>query len=47
MAFKLARRRRRKVTSVDKHNVMESSILWKRNPFTTGAQARRFSPWAR
>jgi len=29
VAFKLARQRRKKVTSVDKHNVMESSILWR------------------
>lgn len=29
-AFQLARRRRRKVTSVDKANVLESSILWRR-----------------
>lgn len=29
-AFGLARRRRRKVTSVDKANVLESSVLWRR-----------------
>ncbi len=29
-AFQLARRRRRKVTSVDKANVLESSVLWRR-----------------
>ena len=29
-AFDLARRRRRKVTSVDKANILESSILWRR-----------------
>lgn len=29
-AFQLARRRHRKVTSVDKANVLESSILWRR-----------------
>ena len=29
-AFGLARRRRRKVTSVDKANVLESSLLWRR-----------------
>jgi len=29
-AFQLARRRRRKVTSVDKANVLESSLLWRR-----------------
>lgn len=29
VAFKLARQRRKKVTSVDKQNVMESSILWR------------------
>ena len=30
MAFKLARNRRRKVTSVDKSNVLENSQLWRR-----------------
>lgn len=29
-AFQLARRRKRKVTSVDKANVLESSVLWRR-----------------
>jgi 3-isopropylmalate dehydrogenase len=29
IAFKLARHRRRKVTSVDKANVLESSVLWR------------------
>ena len=29
-AFQLARRRRKKVTSVDKANVLESSLLWRR-----------------
>ncbi len=29
-AFQLARRRRRKVTNVDKANVLESSLLWRR-----------------
>ena len=29
VAFKLARNRRRKVTSVDKANVLESSVLWR------------------
>ncbi len=29
-AFQLARRRRRKVTSVDKANILESSILWRK-----------------
>jgi len=29
IAFKLARNRRRKVTSVDKANVLESSVLWR------------------
>ena len=29
-AFQFARRRRRKVTSVDKANVLESSVLWRR-----------------
>lgn len=29
-AFQLARRRRKKVTSVDKANVLESSVLWRR-----------------
>lgn len=29
VAFKLARHRRRKVTSVDKANVLESSVLWR------------------
>lgn len=29
-AFQIARRRRRKVTSVDKANVLESSLLWRR-----------------
>jgi 3-isopropylmalate dehydrogenase len=30
MAFELARKRRRKVTSVDKSNVLETSQLWRR-----------------
>ena len=29
LSFELARKRRKKVTSVDKHNVMESSVLWR------------------
>jgi 3-isopropylmalate dehydrogenase len=38
-AFKLAQQRRRKVTSVDKANVLESSILWRE---TCGEVARDF-----
>jgi 3-isopropylmalate dehydrogenase len=30
LAFELARQRRRKVTSVDKANVLETSVLWRR-----------------
>ncbi len=30
MAFKLARKRRKKVTSVDKSNVLENSQLWRK-----------------
>jgi len=30
MAFQLARKRRKKVTSVDKSNVLENSQLWRR-----------------
>ena len=30
MAFELARKRRKKVTSVDKSNVLENSQLWRR-----------------
>ena len=30
VAFELARKRRRKVTSVDKSNVLETSQLWRR-----------------
>ena len=35
-AFDLARRRRRKVTSVDKANVLESSLLWRRTVSEVG-----------
>ena len=30
MAFELARKRRRKLTSVDKSNVLDTSQLWRR-----------------
>lgn len=40
VAFELAQRRRQKVTSVDKANILESSILWRE---TVSRVARRFS----
>jgi 3-isopropylmalate dehydrogenase len=40
VAFKLARQRRRKVTSVDKANVLEASVLWRQ---TCTEVARDFS----
>jgi len=39
VAFKLARHRRRRVTSVDKANVLESSVLWRE---TCGEVAKQF-----
>jgi len=42
-AFQLARRRRRKVTSVDKANVLESSILWRRVVSEVGKNYRDVS----
>src|ERR671928_186873 len=39
MAFQLARGRRRKVTSVDKSNVLENSQLWRRG---VGEMAREY-----
>ena len=39
-AFDLARRRRRKVTSVDKANILESSILWRKVVTETAQQYR-------
>jgi 3-isopropylmalate dehydrogenase len=38
VAFELARSRRRKVSSVDKSNVLESGILWRRTIARLGAQ---------
>jgi 3-isopropylmalate dehydrogenase len=38
LAFELARQRRRKVTSVDKANVLESSRLWRRVAIAVAAQ---------
>jgi 3-isopropylmalate dehydrogenase len=38
MAFQLARKRRRKVTSVDKSNVLENSQLWRRVVMEVAAQ---------
>ncbi|HEX3681205.1 MAG TPA: 3-isopropylmalate dehydrogenase [Bryobacteraceae bacterium] len=40
MAFQLAQKRRRKVTSVDKSNVLETSQLWRRVVAEVGAQYR-------
>jgi 3-isopropylmalate dehydrogenase len=40
IAFKLARHRRRRVTSVDKANVLEASVLWRE---TSTEVARQFS----
>src|SRR5437763_15869393 len=39
VAFKLARHRRRRVTSVDKANVLEASVLWRQ---TCGEVAKQF-----
>jgi len=38
MAFQLARKRRKKVTSVDKSNVLENSQLWRKVVVEVGAQ---------
>lgn len=40
MAFQLAQKRRKKVTSVDKSNVLETSQLWRRVVIEVGAQYR-------
>jgi 3-isopropylmalate dehydrogenase len=41
VAFELARKRRNKVTSMEKRNVMKSGVLW--NEVTTALHAREFS----
>src|SRR3989442_14389517 len=38
VAFKLARHRRRRVTSVDKANVLEASVLWREKCGEEGKQ---------
>ena len=45
LAFQLARERRKKVTSVDKANVLESSRLWRQVAIEVGAVATRRSTW--
>jgi 3-isopropylmalate dehydrogenase len=40
VAFELARKRRNKVTSMEKRNVMKSGVLW--NEVATGTHAREF-----
>ena len=41
MAFQLARKRRKKVTSVDKSNVLENSQLWRKVVVEVAARLSR------